>query len=172
MSNPLLKPNDPRFQKPDVRDAGGQNRFGDEQHAAKSSATDSPAAASDLFATAAAGEARPYEPKYEVQQKARVGTLTLLYLVGWACGLTGVVSLTGLMFSLGWLLPVLGIVPTATAWLLAHEDLKAVRAGAIDPSAGPRTRQIFWLGLFGFLFCIAVVAAMAWRGMSMLPDLF
>lgn len=163
MSNPLIKPNDPRFQKPEVRDAAGQNRFGDGQPA------DGAQAAGDVFA--AAGEERPYAPQYEAQQPARTRLLTTLWVGGWMCGLTTIVSLSG-FFSFGWLLPLLGLVPTATAWLLAHEEMKAIRAGAIDSATTPRTRQAFWLGLLGLIFCALGVAAMVWRRMSFLPDVF
>ena len=31
MSNPLIKPDDPRFQRPEIRDAEGKNRFGESE---------------------------------------------------------------------------------------------------------------------------------------------
>jgi hypothetical protein len=165
MSNPLLRPNDPRFQKPEIRDAAGQNRFGDEQPAGKLSGDEG------VFAAAAADDERPYQPRYEAQQADRASVLLSLAGLGWGCGLIGSISLLG-FFSLGWMLPLLGLVPSAAAWFLAHEDLKTIDTGAIDAAARPRTRNAYWLGLLGLLLCAAVVGSMLWRQMTFLPDLF
>jgi hypothetical protein len=163
MSNPLLRPNDPRFAKPSIQDEAGKNRFGDDQPAA------GPAEGGELFAAAASEEPRPYVPKYEAQQAPRTRLLTLLAAIGWGCGLGGAISLTGWLM-MGWLLPLLGIGFAMTAWQLAYQDLKAIESGAIDASARPRTRHAFWLGLLGLLICLSVVAAMLWRQMALLPD--
>jgi hypothetical protein len=165
MSNPLLKPNDPRFQKPDLRGAAGENRFGDAEPASDKAAGES------IFAAAAVEDARPYDPKYEAHQKSRGGLLLTLAGVGWVCGVLGSFSFTG-FFSLGWLLPLLGIVPSAAAWLLAHEELKTIQTGAISDDARPDTRRAYWLGLVGLAICLAVTAAMIWQGLTFLPDLF
>ncbi len=164
MSNPLLRPNDPRFQKPSIQDEAGRNRFGDDQPA-----TPSPPEAGELFAAAPSEDRRPYAPKYEAQQAPRVRLLTTLAAIGWACGLGGAVSLTGWLM-MGWLLPLLGVGFSMTAWLLAHQDLRAIESGAMDASSRPPTRHAFWLGLLGLTICVAVVAAMIWRQMAVLPD--
>ena len=78
MSNPLLKPNDPRFQKPDIRDTVGKNRFAD-----GSQQQNPPAGAEDVF-SAATDEARPFVPKYEAQEHSRPTLLFVLGGVGWA----------------------------------------------------------------------------------------
>ena len=49
MTNPLLRPNDPRFVKPQVRDAEGKNRFGESVESANEGA-----ATNDVYAAAAA----------------------------------------------------------------------------------------------------------------------
>lgn len=166
MSNPLLKPNDPRFQKPDIRDQAGQNLFGEAKPADAKSAADE-----GVFTAAAVEDARPYEPKYEAQQASRVVLLTTLAAIAWGCGVFGSISLTGFL-SLGWILPLLGIVPAATAWLLAHDELKTIQTGAIDESARPGARRAYWMGFIGLLICLGVTAAMIWQKLSFLPDLF
>jgi len=166
MSNPLLKPNDPRFQKPEIRDAAGQNQFGEAQPADSKSA-----AKEGVFAAAATDDARPYEPRFEAHQASRVVLLTTLASIAWLCGVFGSISLTGFL-SLGWILPLLGIVPAATAWLLGHEELKTIQTGAIDESARPGTRRAYWMGFIGLLICLAVMAAMIWQKMTFLPDVF
>ena len=83
----------------------------------------------------------------------------------------GALSLTGLV-QVGWICPLLGLAPAATAWLLAFEDLKAIADGAIEPEARPRTHLAMWLGIAGVIACGAVVASMIYRTMNFLPDVF
>ena len=66
MSNPLLKPNDPRFHKPSIVDSAGQNKFGER---APADASKEPAG--DAFAAGAAADARPYQPHFEATQRSR-----------------------------------------------------------------------------------------------------
>jgi hypothetical protein len=163
MSNPLLKPNDPRFQKPEVRDPEGQNRFSD-----GSQRQNPPTASEDLFA-AATDEARPFIPKYEVQQHSRPTLLFVLGGVGWGAAGVGAFSLTG-WFDFGWISPLLGVVPAGAAWLLAHEELKAISAGVIADQAREKSRHAYWLGLTGLIMSLAVIAAMIYRGLHFLPN--
>jgi hypothetical protein len=165
MSNPLLRPNDPRFQKPDVRNAAGKNQFGESQQTAVT-----PPGGSEVFAAAASDEARPFVPRYEAQQQPRTGLLLLLGGLAWASAAVGTLSLAGLL-SLGWICPLLGSGPGAAAWFLAYEDLKALRVGAITADAQAQTRHAFWLGLTGLLACLAIVAAMIYRRMNFFPDI-
>jgi hypothetical protein len=165
MSNPLLRPSDDRFQRPDVRDAGGKNRFSDEASAA---GADLPA--NDAYASSASDEAQPYAARYSVQQTSHATFFLFLGGIAWGAAAMGAFSFTGL-FDVGWLAPLIGVVPAGAAWLLAHEELKAIRAGAISSAAQPQARQAFWLGLLGLLACFGVVAAMISRAMHWLPDL-
>jgi len=164
MSNPLLKPNDPRFQKSDVRDPEGKNRFGD-----GSPQPNAPTASGDVFSAAATDEARPFVPKYAVQQHSRPTLLFVLGGVGWGAAAVGAFSLTG-WFDFGWISPLLGVVPAGAAWLLAHEELKAISAGVIAEQARDKSRHAYWLGLMGLLMCLAVIAAMIYRGLHFLPN--
>jgi hypothetical protein len=166
MSNPLLKPNDPRFQKPEVRDAEGKNRFGEgpQQGAA-------PQQSADIYQAPAADEARPFEPRYEAQQEPRTWLLFLLGGLAWVAAAVGTVSLTGLL-DLGWISPLVGLVPGGSAWFMAYEELKAIRVGAITSNARSQTLYAFWLGLTALLACVGIVAAMIYRKMHFLPDLW
>jgi hypothetical protein len=164
MSNPLLRPNDPRFQRPELRDEAGQNRFTDDSEPQ----TDAPPAAVNNFA-AAAGEERPFQPRYEAQQPARTGLLYLLGGLGFAGMAVGLLALLR-VFTTGWIAPLLGLAPSAAAWLLAWEDLKAIRTGAIGEESRPGVLLAMWLGLEAFFACVAVVASMIYREMTFLPD--
>jgi hypothetical protein len=166
MSNPLLKPNDPRFQKPEIRDPQGANRFG--EHGQPAAA---PTDEIEIYAASASDEARPFEPRYEAQQQPRTGMLLLLGGLAWAAGAIGALSLTG-FFDMGWLFPLVGLGPGAAAWFLANEELKAIRVGAVTADARSQTRHAFWLGLTGLLACLGVVFAMIYRQMNFLPAVF
>jgi hypothetical protein len=173
MSNPLLRPNDPRFQKPSIVDTAGQNRFAEgskpPEGAASGGDNSANENAGDAFA-ANSSDARPYQPQYEVTHRSRSGLLLVLGIVGWVCASVGTIAVLGL-FDIGWIAPLLGIVPAMTAWLLAHEDLKTLRLGAMDEQDRPRLRQAYWVGLSGLLACIGMVAWMIFLGLSLLPDL-
>lgn len=176
MSNPLIRPNDPRFQKPSIVDAQGQNRFAEGQAPPDEAGGESAAGAGskpgdDVFAAGASDDERPYQPQYEATQQPRGGLLVTIASFGLAGAGIGVVSLTGL-FDAGFVAPLICTAPAATAWLLAYEDLKAISQGAMDESGRPRTRLALWLGLFGMIACVTIVATMIWQQMNFLPDFF
>lgn len=164
MSNPLLKPNDPRFQKPEIHDPSGKNRFGEGPPPEQP-----PQAQSQVYAAAATEEARPFVPRYEAQQQPRTGLLLVLGGLSWAGAALGAISLTG-GFNLGWILPLLGIGPGLAAWFLGYEELKAIRVGAIGSESRSQTRYALWLGITALIACGAIVAGMIYRGMNLLPD--
>jgi hypothetical protein len=165
VSNPLLKPEDPRFRKPEIRDTTGKNRFAEGESQVGEGHAD------DVYAAGPSDEPRPFVPRYEAQQRPQYPLLMLLGGLGWLAAAIGAVSLTGL-FAIGWICPLIGIAPAAAGWLLAHEDMKAIRVGAIAAEATPPTRHAFWLGLGGLIACLGVVAAMIYRQMNFLPNLF
>jgi hypothetical protein len=165
MSNPLLKPNDARFQPADISDAAGNNRFSE-----KTQPPNGPAAGAELFAASSDDEARPFVARYEVQQQSRPGLLFVLGAMGWAAAAVGAVSLTGL-FDIGWICPLLGVIPAGAAWLLAHEELKQISAGVIAAQARAAARHAYWLGLTALVMCATMVAAMIYQSMNFWPDL-
>ena len=165
MSNPLLRPGDPRFQQAEIRDAAGKNRFADEMPAGGNAAN-----ASDVYASAAGDGPQPFAAHYPVQRSSRAVWLMFLGGVGWGAAAVGVFSFTG-WFDVLWLSPFLGVAPAGAAWLLAHEELKAIRAGAISSDAERQTRQAFWLGLTGLMACVGVAAAMICHALRLLPNL-
>jgi hypothetical protein len=155
MSNPLLKPEDPRFKRANVRDGAGRNPFAERDEALH----------------AATNDARPFAPRYAAQQPSRAGLFLFLGGMGWGTALVGCMSIAGL-FDLGWISPLLGVGPAAAAWLMARNELQAIDIGAMDPTNRPQARQAFWLGLTAFIACLAVVTAMIYRHMNFLPAVF
>jgi hypothetical protein len=166
MSNPLLKPNDPRFQKPSIADAAGQNRFA--EGAAPDGAKEG---AGDAFAAGAAADVRPYQPQYEVTQQPRSRMLLWIAGLGWLGVLLGIIAQLGI-FATGYFGTLIATIPAATAWLLAYQDLRTMHLGAMDSSGREHTRLAYWLGLFALLACVGIVATAIWREMNLLPDLF
>jgi hypothetical protein len=165
MSNPLLNPNDPRFRKPQLGGPGAENPFSEKAPSAQAPTESSPR---DLY-SATSDDPRPYTPQYAAQQRPRYQLLFILGGLGWGAAVIGAVSMTGI-FEIGWMAPLLGAGPAAAGWLLAHEDLKAIRLGAIPSAAHPPTRHAFWLGLTGLIACLGVVAGMVAQQMHALPD--
>ena len=165
MSNPLLKPNDPRFQRPDLHSPEGKNPFADGSQQPKP-----PAETGDAFSGATADEARPFVPKFEAQEHSRPTLLFVLAGIGWAAALIGAFSLIG-WFSFGWISPLLGVIPAGAAWMLAHEELKAISAGVIPAQAREKSRHAYWLGLMALVMCVSVISAMIYRGLNFFPDL-
>jgi hypothetical protein len=165
MSNPLLRSNDPRFQRPQIPSAG-QNPFGEDA----ATTTGDPKQNTDIFAATVVEEAQPYTAQYPVQQRSRSQLLIFLGGISWGAALVGAFSFTGWL-DMGWLSPLIGVAPAGAAWFLAHEELKAIRAGAIAPTATQPARHAFWLGVTGLIACLAVVGTMIYRQMNVLPSL-
>jgi hypothetical protein len=170
MSNPLLHSEDPRFQRPEIRDAAGKNLFADQNAPQESGPQRPETQSSDVYAATTAGEAKPYTPQYSVQQTSRAGLLLILGGIGWGAAALGAFSFTG-WFDAGWLGPLLGLGPAGASWFLAHEELKAIHSGAISPNHEPQARNAFWLGLTGLIACIGIIAAMICHELRLLPTL-
>ena len=83
MSNPLLRPNDPRFAKPSPFEADGTNKFseGKEVVAAKAVNEDGSTAPDDNIYSGSA-ESNPYQPRYEVSQSHRACCCWFWHLQG------------------------------------------------------------------------------------------
>ena len=172
MSNPLLRPNDPRFAKPSPFDPDGTNKFseGKEVVAAKAVNEDGSTAPDDNIYSGSA-ESNPYQPRYEVSQSHRGVLLLVLALTGLLGSFVGVASLTG-VWVLGWTFSVLAIVPAACALGLGWQDLRAIRLGAMDPKGQNLTEVAFWIGALGVFTSLAMDAAVLFFVIYFLMELF
>ena len=169
MSNPLLRPGDPRFQQPSLVDAAGQNRFAEREQTDADEAADS-GAPSDAYSATPAGSELPYQPQYETSAQSREVILLLLAGIGLAGAACGASSLMGIVFT-GWLVPLCAVFAAGSAWLLAYGDLGEMRTGARDASGRQLTLLAHWAGVAGLLGCIGSTGWMMWLGMSPLPDI-
>jgi hypothetical protein len=169
MSNPLLNPGNPRFQKPLVIDAAGQNRFADQETDEAAEPGDASAAAGAYEATSATSQ-RPFEPRYEATAQSRETILLIVASLGLAGAACGATSIMGILIT-GWLLPLCAIFAAGTAWVLAYKDLGEMYLGGRDDSGRSPTLLALWMGVFGMLACIASVVWMIVLGMGPLPDI-
>jgi hypothetical protein len=177
MSNPLLRPNDPRFTKPSVHDAQGQNLFSEanEVVAAKavnadgSTEPDSSVADDNIYSGST--ESTPYQPRYEVSQSHRGVLLLILAITGLVCSLCGVSSLAG-WWVMGWVPSFLAIVPAGCALGLGWQDLRAIRLGAMDPKGENLTHIAFWLGALGVFASLAMDATVMFFVIYFVMSLF
>ncbi len=172
MSNPLIRPGDPRFQRPPLFDAAGNNVFADPDAPIPAEPADglplpaTPPAATpashpdNIFAAPATivDDAPVYEPQYVATHPHRGLLLLVLAIVGLAGDLALPLLFLGSMLGLAGLA---AIGPAAIAFLLGRADLTAMRQGAVDPAGVNPTRIAMWLGLAGVLLYVAVLAVIA-----------
>ena len=173
MSNPLLRPNDPRFTKPNLLDAQGKNIFAegkaiDIAAAAAVNEDGSPATDENVYSGSAAST--PYQPRYEVSQRHRGTLLMVLACTGLVCSLCGVSSLAG-WWVLGWVPSFLAIVPAGCAVGLGWQDLRAMRMGSMDPKGQNLTQMAFWLGALGGFSSLAMDATVLFFVINFLMEL-
>jgi hypothetical protein len=172
MSNPLLRPNDPRFAKPSPFDPDGTNKFseGKEVVTAKAVNEDGSTAPDDNIYSGSA-ESNPYQPRFEVSQNHRGVLLLVLAITGVVFSLFAVSSLAG-WWVLGWIPSFLAIVPAGCALGLGWQDLRAIRLGAMDPKGQNLTEIAFWLGSLGVFTSLAMDATVLYFVIYFLMELF
>jgi hypothetical protein len=147
MTNPLLRPDD-RFRPKKIAEQAEANPFseGDAVLEAEAAAA---ARNSNSFAPAGSGDtSRPYLPQYQTTAEHRAWLLLALDGISLFAGLMGV-----LVMWLGYLIPLLGIVPAVVAFFLAADDLRMMRLGGRNPDG--RSLTILALVL-GVVFPVAI----------------
>jgi hypothetical protein len=168
MSNPILKPTDPRFVRPSLVDAEGKSRFADPDAPAATKNSE-PTDSSGVFATSAASSEQPYTPRYETTAASRGIWLLVLGLVG----LAGAGVTTFSLFTVvGWLFPLCGLGPSMAAWILAYGDLRDMSNGGRDESGRGITTVAMILGILGTIACAGTLIGLIWLGVGLLPGIF
>ncbi len=167
MSNPLLRPDDPRFQKRSLTDAAGNNLFADPDGVVPAETADGQpvTGGSNLFAPST--DETPYQPHYVTNQAHRGMTLMTLAILGLLGMFFGFFAFTGL-FMAGWMLCVLGLAPATAAWLLGMQDLRSMRLGAMDSAGIVATRLSCYLGLAGLIGCLTCIGLVIYTGLDVL----
>ena len=173
MSNPLLRPNDPRFARPSPFDPDGTNKFSEAKEvvAAKAVNEDGSADPDDNLYSGGSAESSPYQPRYELSQSHRGVLLLVLAITGVLSSFVGLLSISGI-WVLGWVFSVLAIVPAGCALGLGWNDLRAIRLGAMDPKGQNLTEIAFWLGALGAFTSLAMDATVLFFVIYFLMELF
>jgi hypothetical protein len=164
MSNPLLKPDDPRFRPKQLTQADGANPFAEGDAVLEAEAV-TPKREGNAFAAPAGGDNLPFLPHYETTAAHRGGMLLMLTAI----------SILGACLSifvgyLGWLLPLLAIVPAGVVIFLAADDLKMMRLGGRDPSGRALTLTALILSSFLVVGIAVVVGLLIYWGWNLLPE--
>ncbi|WP_425619292.1 hypothetical protein NA78x_003030 [Anatilimnocola sp. NA78] len=171
MSNPLLRPDDPRFQPKQVEQADGTNPFSEGDAVLEAEAEAGKQKKDALSAPMGAGSERPFVPQYEMTADHRAGlllTLTSIAILGSLVAWLAAASI----FYVGWLLPLFGIVPSFAVIFLAMDDLKTMHLGARNPEGRTLTILALTLSIFMTICILAGVGLMVYWGMSILPKGF
>ena len=163
MSNPLLTPDD-RFRPKKVEDLKG-NPFQEGDAVLEAAEAAETARRDNTFAPGAADSSRPFLPQYVTTAEHR-GVLLLAL-----DGLSLVAGCLGFLAAfLGYVLPLLGLVPAVAVLFMAADDLRMMRLGGRNPEG--RLMTVFSL-IFAVIL-IVVISAMCglfayWR-VPILPD--
>ncbi|QDU28324.1 hypothetical protein ETAA8_34240 [Anatilimnocola aggregata] len=171
MSNPLLRPDDPRFRKQQISQADGANPYAEGDGVLEAEADAASTRDKNSFAAPASSGGRPFVPQYEVTADHRAGLLLILTSITILA--SGVAWLTATSFMLvGWLLPLIGIVPSIAVVFLAADDLRTMRLGARDPAGRTLTLLALWLSAFTTITILTATGLMIYWGISILPPGF
>jgi hypothetical protein len=132
MSNPLIQPGDPRFQRPPLHDDGGKNRFSEEQ----ASGSDAASEATNVFAAPqgdhAQGAQPEYRPEYVSRQPSRNKLMLALAAFSLSSDTAGAIAIWREQWALCAIALFAGAVMGAVSWYLATDEFVGLRAGVVD----------------------------------------
>jgi hypothetical protein len=172
MSNPLLRPDDPRFRRKDLQQPDGTNPFSEGDGVLEAESDRAQQAQADrqqnVFAAPSNHGGRPFVPQYELTADHRGGLLLGLSSIGSVAAILSWL-VVGDYVGLGWLFPLLGIVPAVTAIFLAADDLRMMRLGARDPAGRGLTLTALVISTVSVLILVVGVIALIYWGYSGLP---
>jgi hypothetical protein len=155
--------NAPRFPRsPDIHKRpfeDGKNPFADEEPVATGAKSETSASA---YAASVVDDQSPKQKiDYEAFLPNRSRTLLTLGVIGAVLsGLSVLMALLAIV-SADWVegmfygspVSFTGIAFSVPAWAMSHGDLRAIRAGAMDPRGLRGTRIAYWCGCFGSTVC-------------------
>ncbi len=166
MSNPLLKPDDPRFRPKQIVQPDGGNPFSEGEAVLEATGEAGPRS-TNTFASPTIEGGRPFIPQYEQTADHRGGLLLSLISV------TFVGGLLGLFYGwLGLVLPFLSIVPAVAVIFMASEDLKMMKLGGRDPAGRTLTIIALILAVVLTLIIATMIGLLVYWGVSFFPDFF
>jgi hypothetical protein len=133
-------------------DEAGRNLFADRD--VVEGETAEPAEAAGPYASAAGGGPAHRVGGFQATLPHRGGML----LITGICGALGAAA--GLCF---WPLLIANLLLTLPAWLMSQSDLRAMQAGAMDPSGRGMTQAAHILGIVGTLATLIPFIVLTWR---------
>jgi hypothetical protein len=161
MSNPLIRPNDPRFQRPALTDAEGKNRFS-EENAPPQVPGD---VAESVYAAPQSPGERSYQPEYVTGQPSRQHWILLLG-GGAVAALAAAIVAVWLGHWTAYLLLIVEVPLALVGCYLATDDLSAIRRGGLDVSYRATTRWGLLLNALMIPLAIALLAFIVRSGLG------
>jgi hypothetical protein len=172
MSNPLLRPDDPRFRRKDLQQSDGTNPFSEGDGVLEAESESGKQGQADrqqnVFAAPSNQGGRPFVPQYEMTADHRGGLLLGLSSIGSVAAILSWL-VAGDYVGLGWLFPLLGMVPAVTAIFMAADDLRMMRMGARDPAGRGMTISALVIGVVSVITLATGIGALIYWGISWLP---
>jgi hypothetical protein len=168
MSNPLLKPDDPRFQPRPLTKADGSNPFAEGEAVLEAEAAGSkagPDRVGSAFTAPAATDERPFRVQYELTAPHRGGLLLVMSVISMLGAILG-----AFVMYLGWVLPLLALVPALTVIFLAVEDLKMMKLGGRDPAGRAATIAALVISSLLALGLCTMIGIYIYLGFNLLPE--
>lgn len=164
MTNPLLRPDDPRFRPKKIGEHADANPFS-EGDAVLEAEAGSAARNANSFAPPAADSSRPFLPQYQVTAEHRAWLFLALD------GISLSLCALGLFVTwIGYVLPLLGIVPAVVVVFLAADDLRMMRLGGRNPEGRGLTILALVLGAIIPLAIGLMCGLFFYFQWSLLPD--
>lgn len=163
MTNPLLRPDDPRFRPKKVAGDADANPFSEGDAVLDAEAT-APNRNTNTFAPAATDSSRPFLPQYVMTADHRGWLLLALDLISFFACLLGV-----LVNWIGYALPLLGIMPAVVVVFLAAEDLRMMKLGGRNPAGQSITRLALGVAVFLTLAIATMCGLFFYFRFSVLP---
>jgi hypothetical protein len=164
MTNPLLQPDD-RFRPKKLTDADDANPFSEGDGVLEADAARAGARQGNTFAAAAADTSRPFLPQYITTAEHRGWLLLFIDGISLAAGCVGI-----FVYWMGYVLPLLGIIPAVTVIFLAADDLRMMRLGGRDPAGRGLTILALIIAALLTLGISAMCGLFAYWRISLMPE--
>ena len=165
MSNPLIRPSDPRFQRPPITDETGINRFSEDEPI-QAQPADMPATEESAFAAPQSSDERAYQPEYATGQPSRHRLIQTLS----ASALTAVSVAALTLWIEHWTVyPMLLIaLPTAILnWYVAADELSVIRRGGVNADHRTVARLGLAVGIACTLSAIGILFTAIQKGIEL-----
>ncbi len=165
MSNPLIRPNDPRFQRPSLTDETGANRFADDTPPPAEFADVQPGAGSP-YSTPQPSAEPAYQPEYVSGQPSRQSLI--FSLTGSSVAALGGAAIA--IWMAHWVtypLLLIALPTAAVGWYTAADELSVIRKGGVGLQHRPAARFGLALGIVCTLLALALAYAAIESGIGM-----